>query len=241
MKLRPFILLGFAFILSACGQGSSMIAPTPENPLTYLALGDSYTIGESVAETDRWPVQLAVALRKQGIQIADPVIIARTGWTTDDLLRGIETKGELGTYDLVSLLIGVNDQFQGLSIDGYRQRFRELLQISVEEADGKPEQVIVLSIPDWSYTPYAETIQRPEVSAEIDAFNAVAQEESEAAGVHYFDITPMTRPSIYNAGLFADDGLHPSAKMYTLWVEMILPKVNDLFRDDPTENVTSSG
>lgn len=229
MKVRLFTLLSFALILSACGQKSSMIAPSPENPLTYLALGDSYTIGEHVAEADRWPVQLAVALRKQGIQIADPVIIARTGWTTDDLLRGIETKGKLGTYDLVSLLIGVNDQFQGLSIDGYRPRFRELLQISVEAADGKPEHVIVLSIPDWSYTPYAETIERPDISTEIDAFNTVAREESELAGVYYFDITPLTRPAAYDKDLYADDGLHPSAKMYTLWVEMILPNVNDLF------------
>jgi lysophospholipase L1-like esterase len=229
MKIRPFILLGFALILSACGQGSSMSTPVPANSLSYLALGDSYTIGQSVDETLRWPVQLVAAMREQGIRLADPVIIARTGWTTEDLLRGIEAKGELGTYDLVSLLIGVNDQFQGLSVDGYRQRFRELLQISIDVAEGKPEHVIVLSIPDWSYTPYAETIERPDISAEIDAFNAVAREESELAEVYYFDITPLTRPAAYDQDLFAVDGLHPSAKMYTLWVEMILPKVNDLF------------
>lgn len=208
-----------------------MITPTPDNSLNYLALGDSYTIGESVGEEDRWPVQLVAALREQGIHISDPVIIARTGWTTADLLRGIEAKGELGAYDLVSLLIGVNDQFQSLSIDGYRQRLRELLQIAIEAAGSKPEHVVVLSIPDWSYTPFAETIERPDISAEIDEFNAVAREESEIAGAYYFDITPLTRPAAYDQDLFADDGLHPSAKMYTLWVQMIWPRVNDLLSE----------
>jgi lysophospholipase L1-like esterase len=228
MKVRLLILLGFASILSACGQTPSMITPNPENSLTYLALGDSYTIGESVAEADRWPVQLAAALREKGIRISDPVITARTGWTTADLLRGIEAKGELGTYDLVSLLIGVNDEFQGLSIDGYRQRFTELLHKAIEAASGKPERVFVLSIPDWSYTPFAETIERPDISAEIDAFNAVAREESELARVHYFDITELTRPREYDPSLIADDGLHPSAKMYAMWVNAILPEVLEL-------------
>lgn len=231
MKVCLFILLGFALILSACGQAPSVITPTPENSLTYLALGDSYTIGESVLDEERWPVLLATALRERGIQIADPVIVARTGWTTADLLRVIEAKGEPGTYDLVSLLIGVNDQFQGLSIDGYHQRFRELLQISIEAAGGRPERVIVLSIPDWSFTPYGDSVERPEVSTEIDAFNAVAREESGLAGVRFFDITSMTRPREYDADLFADDGLHPSGKMYALWVDEILPNVVEIFLD----------
>ena len=205
-----------------------MTTPVPDSSIRYLALGDSYTIGEGVEEDQRWPMQLAAALRELGIQVADPAIIARTGWTTADLLRAIEEKGELGEYDLVSLLIGVNDQFQGLSIEGYRKRFRELLAVAIEAAGGHPERVIVLSIPDWSYTPFADTVERPEVSAEIDAFNAVAREESEAEGVHYFDITPMTRPRVYDAELMADDGLHPSAKMYAMWVEMILPGVMEI-------------
>ena len=208
-----------------------METPTAASSLRFLALGDSYTIGESVEADQRWPMQLAAALRERGVRIADPEIIARTGWTTADLLRAIDMKGELGDHDLVSLLIGVNDQFQGLSIDGYRERFRELLAVAVEAAGGKPERVIVLSIPDWSYTPYAETIERPDVSAEIDVFNAVAREESEEAVVHFFNIAPMTRPMVYDAELFADDGLHPSATMYAMWVDAILPEVLEIFRD----------
>lgn len=176
-------------------------------------------------------MQLAAALRETGIPISDPVIIARTGWTTADLLRGIEAKGELKDYNLVSLLIGVNDQFQGLKIDGYRERFKELLAIAIAAAGDCPERVIVLSIPDWGYTPFAEPIERPNVSAEIDAFNAVAREESEAAGVHYFDITPLTRPAVFDPALIADDGLHPSAKMYAMWVGMVLPDVLEIFRN----------
>ncbi len=205
-----------------------MITAVPDNLLSYLALGDSYTIGESVAVGERWPMQLAAALRETGIPISDPGIIARTGWTTADLLRAIEAKGDLGNYDLASLLIGVNDQFQGLSIDGYRERFKELLAIAIAAAGDRPERVIVLSIPDWAYTPYAETIERPTISAEIDAFNAMAREESQVAGVHYFDITHLTRPAIYDPAMIADDGLHPSAKMYAMWVEAILPDVVEI-------------
>lgn len=198
---------------------------TPETSIRYLALGDSYTIAQSVELRESWPMQLAAGLRENGVQIADPEILARTGWTTADLLRAIEAKGELGEYDLVSLLIGVNDQFQGLAIDGYRERFRELLAIAIDAAGRRPDRVIVLSIPDWSYTPYGDSAAPPETSQEIDAFNAMAFEESEAAGVHYFDITATTRPGAYDADPFADDGLHPSAKMYAIWVEMMLTEV----------------
>lgn len=144
------------------------------------------------------------------------------------MLRAIEAQGELGEYDLVSLLIGVNDQFQGLSIDGYRERFRELLAVAIAAAGNRPDRVMVLSIPDWAYTPFAEMIERPTVSAEIDAFNAVAREESEAAGVHYFDITQFTRPEVFDPALIADDGRHPSTKMYAMWVAMVLPDVLEI-------------
>jgi lysophospholipase L1-like esterase len=209
-----------------------MSTPNPEGSYSFLALGDSYTVGQSMRERERWPVQLAGALRERGIQVADPEIIARTGWTTADLLRAIEANGDLGSYDLVSILIGVNDQFQGLSIEGYRARFRELLALAIKAAKGNPERVIVLSIPDWSYTPYGESLGDAEVSAKIDEFNTIAREEGDLAGVNFFDITPTTRPRIYDAELFADDGLHPSGKMYSTWVEVILADIVEIFRGD---------
>jgi lysophospholipase L1-like esterase len=196
-----------------------------DRQLTYLALGDSYTIGESVEVDQRWPMQLAAELRTHGIDLTDPVIIARTGWTTADLQAAIERlyKGE--QYDLVSLLIGVNNQYQGLSIDTFRQQFRELVAFAISAAGYDAARVIVLSIPDWGFTPFADRVDAGNVSAEIDAFNMVVREESEAAGVHYFDITPLTRPRAFDPELFAEDGLHPSAKMYGMWVEQILPSV----------------
>lgn len=229
MKAAILFVLS-ALLLSSCGVGSeTQTTMTAQAQFTFLALGDSYTIGQSVAETERWPMQLAAALRKQAIAMAEPEIIARTGWTTADLLRAVDAQSKLKSYDLVSLLIGVNDQYQGLSIDGYRERFRELLGTAIAAAGGRQDRVIVLSIPDWEFTPYAETIDRQNISAEIDAFNAVNREESETAGVQYFYITPMTRPAIYDAALIADDGLHPSAKMYTLWVVKVLPYVVEMF------------
>jgi lysophospholipase L1-like esterase len=222
MKFRQIVQTVLILLLAGCVPITSMPPTTPQTALRYLALGDSYTIGQSVLENERWPVQLAGVLRERGIQIADPVIIARTGWTTADLLRGMAAKGDLGNYDLVSLLIGVNDQFQGLSADGFRERFRQLITAAIQAAGNRPERVIVLSIPDWSFTPFGETFAGADVSKLIDLFNATAREECESAGVHFYDITPITRPEVYDAGLFADDGLHPSGKVYAMWVDEIL-------------------
>jgi len=224
--------LGF-LVLSNCGKASPTIIPTQEYALSFLALGDSYTIGENVELNERWPVLLVERLREQGISIADPVIIASTGWTAADLLRGIERSYAGSKYDLVSLMIGVNDQYQELSIKDYRTRFRELLTFAISAADSKPKHVIVLSIPDWSFTPFGERIERPKVSEEIDAFNAVNREESAAAWAQYFDITPTTRPDVFDPLLFAEDGLHPSATMYSQWVDLVLPYVVALFASQP--------
>jgi lysophospholipase L1-like esterase len=197
-----------------------MEAADPNTP-SFLALGDSYTIGQSVAESERWPVQLVAELREQGVEIADPVIIARTGWTTRDLLASIEMRYQGETYDIVSLLIGVNNQFQGRSIDEYSREFEELLAFAISAAGGRPERVFVLSIPDWGYTPFAEGRNRAGISEAIDEFNAVNRAASLAAGVHYFDITPSSRS--FDAELIAGDGLHPSGEMYALWVQQVLP------------------
>ena len=195
----------------------------------YLALGDSYTIGESVAEAERWPNQLAAMLTSQGLP-TEVTLIARTGWTTGELWQGIQA-GEIELpYDLVSLLIGVNNQYRGYDVNEYREQFNFLLKKSIEYAGGNPKRVIVLSIPDWGVTPFAEGRDRATIAGEIDEFNSINREESERAGVHYFDITPISRRAADEPALTAKDGLHPSGKMYTMWVEMVLPKAFDILK-----------
>jgi lysophospholipase L1-like esterase len=195
----------------------------------YLALGDSYTIGESVLEAERWPNQLAAALTSQGLT-TDVTLIARTGWTTDELWQGIQAGEIEPPYDLVSLLIGVNNQYRGYDVNEYREQFIFLLNKSIEYAGGNPSRVIVLSIPDWGVTPFAEGRDRAAIAGKIDEFNSVNREESERAGVHYFDITPVSRRAADEPTLTAGDGLHPSGKMYTAWAEMILPTALDILK-----------
>jgi len=190
--------------------------------IRYLALGDSYTIGEMVAERNRWPNQLAVLLEDEGIQ-SDVTIIARTGWTVDELWQGILANPPEGTYDMVSLLIGVNDQYRGYPLDGYRKDFRFMLGKAIEYAGGDPKRVIVLSIPDWGFTPIAAAQDTEPISLQIDEFNAVNLEETESAGAHYVDVTIISRMAMDDFELIAGDRLHPSGKMYAMWAEKTLP------------------
>ena len=208
---------------------------TETNPLTpvgeatlrrYLALGDSYTIGEAVAVEQSFPAQLAARLREQGIALDEPLIIARTGWTTDELDAAIAQSKPCGPYDLVTLLIGVNNQYRGRSAEAYRPEFVRLLQQAVAFAGGEPRRVIVVSIPDWGVTPFGRG--RTGVDAEIDAFNRVNREQAERAGVWYVDITPASRMARTAPELTAEDGLHPSGAMYAQWVELILPAARQI-------------
>ena len=203
-------------------------APRTENPLRYLALGDSYTIGESVPEMERWPVQLVTALREQGVNIAESEIIARTGWTTDELAEAIATADPAGPYDLVSLLIGVNNQYRGRSEEAYRAQFVALLETAVSLTNNNPNRVFVVSIPDWGATPFAHRQNREEIGAAIDAFNAINRAEAEQRGIVYIDITEISRRALVDDSLTADDFLHPSGEMYRLWVELILPEAERL-------------
>ncbi len=189
----------------------------------YLALGDSYTIGEGVAETGRWPVLLAQALRADGIPVSGPTIIAQTGWTTDELDAAIDTAHPLPEYELVSLLIGVNNQYRGRSVDEYRLQFAALLERAIGFAQGKPERVLVLSIPDWGVTPFAQGRDSGSISAAIDAFNAVAMQVCMLRGVAFVDITAASRHRGGEVDMLAEDGLHPSAKMYAEWTRLALP------------------
>lgn len=197
--------------------------------MRYLALGDSYTIGESVAVKERWPVQLVAMLRAQGFQFDDPQIIATTGWTTDELNAGIDRAKLQGTYDLVSLLIGVNNQYRGRDVNNYRAEFAALLKRAIDFAGGKSSRVLVLSIPDWGVTPFARGNDRAKIAREIDAFNAVNREETIRAGARYVDITPESRDAISDAALIALDGLHPSGKMYGEWARLALPAAMKAF------------
>lgn len=192
--------------------------------MRILCLGDSYTIGEGVAESDRWPVQLAARLRERDIPCADPLIIAQTGWTTDELDAAITQAAPTGPFDLVTLLIGVNNQYRGRVVDEYREQFRGMLDRAIHFAGNRPGRVLVLSIPDWGVTPYAKGWDRNRISAEIDAFNTINRAETLAAGARYVDITPATR-AFRQTGLLVEDGLHPSARMYARWVDLALPVV----------------
>jgi lysophospholipase L1-like esterase len=198
-------------------------APPPE--VRVLALGDSYTIGESVRASERWPERLVAMMRATGMQVADPVVIARTGWTTDELSAGIDASKPQGTFGLVTLLIGVNNQYRGRSTDEYRSQFRALLARAISFADSKPSRVVVVSIPDWGVTPFARRSGRDiaKIAAEVDAFNAIGRDEAARAGTRFVDITPTSRRASADDALVASDGLHPSGAMYELWTQIILP------------------
>ncbi len=190
-----------------------------------LALGDSYTIGESVAEEERWPNQLVYLLRERGIaDFAKPEIVATTGWTTDELADSIRAAEPRGPFALVTLLIGVNNQFRGRGLGEYREQFRDLLRTAIRLA-GDRERVLVLSIPDWGATPFAEGRDRARIAAEIDAFNAVNRQEAVEAGAGYVDVTPTSRRAAAEPALVAADGLHPSGRMYREWAELLAPVV----------------
>ena len=196
--------------------------------MRYLALGDSYTIGESVEPAERWPAQLTARLRARGFALDDPLLIATTGWTTGDLSQAIVQTAPLGPFDLVTLLIGVNNQYRGRSEDEYRRQFRALLQRAIAYAGNDPAHVVVLSIPDWSVTPFAtkmgaEQSSLDRIANQIDQFNAINRAEAERSGAHYLDITPLSRQAATDRSLLAKDGLHPSPKMYERWVNLVEP------------------
>ena len=193
--------------------------------MKYLALGDSYTIGEGVAEDGRWPAVLARALRAEGVALDDPRIIATTGWTTDELAAAIDAAEPLGEWDFVSLLVGVNNQYRGRSLENYREEFTTLLQRAIDFARGRAERVLVLAIPDWGVTPFGTASGRDvaQIARELDAFNAAAAAICAQHGVAFVDIAPVARVRGAEAAMLAEDGLHPSAAMYALWAAQALP------------------
>lgn len=189
----------------------------------FLALGDSYTIGESVLPAERWPAQLARRLRAEGIHVDEPEIIATTGWTTDELWAGMDRASPAGDCAIVSLLIGVNNQYRGRSTDDYRGELRKLLDRAITLARNDPSRVIVLAVPDWGVTSFAAGRNRAAIGREIDAFNAVNREETLGRGARYVDIAEVSRSAAHDTTLTAEDGLHPSGRLYAMWAELALP------------------
>ena len=189
----------------------------------FLALGDSYTIGEGVEDSQRWPVQLVKHLRAEGDDIDDVDIVATTGWTTDELHDAINTREFTPPYALVSLSIGVNNQYRGRELGNYEVELARLLDFAVAMTGNDAGKVVVVSIPDWGVTPFAreQDVDSARISAQIDQFNAIARARSAAYGAHWIDVTTISRGVARD--WLVQDGLHPSAEHYALWVEAILP------------------
>ena len=233
MKQRFLLLVFITFIATFLSMQKPTHNPTDDTPQkarTYLALGDSYTICESVAESERWPMQLASRMVEEGIPMKDPKIIAKTGWRTDDLMKAIKADTELlETYDMVSLLIGVNNQYQGKTVESFMPEFEELLQKAIALAGGKTENVFVVSIPDYGKTPFGAA-KEAQIANELNAYNAASKDITKKYGVQYFNITPISRKAKKDLLLVADDKLHPSGKMYTEWVNLIDKKVEKILK-----------
>jgi lysophospholipase L1-like esterase len=231
-KYMKFLILIIMMLSCNSTESQNSITPdnmNPNNPnRTFLALGDSYTIGESVDEKDRWSLQL-IDLLKTDFNFTKHNIIARTGWTTSELTQAIEAPKLTEQYDMVSLLIGVNNQYRGQSVDTYRVELRELLNISTKFAKNNAKKVIVLSIPDWGKSPFARGQDNKQIASDIDRFNNVAREECKKVSIVFIDITEITRKNT-DVSMFASDGLHYSGKMHKLWAMEALKTANEILK-----------
>ncbi len=244
MKIVITILTTFLLAQAGCNKKGVTVAPfvpadtiaLPPLPAdtttkTFLALGDSYTIGQSVPDSQRFPVQTALLLRRDSVKCFPPEIIAQTGWTTGNLLQRLNNNPPArSVYDIVTLLIGVNNQYQGRSQQEYRAEFTNLLLRAIQYADNKKKRVTVLSIPDWGVTPFAAGRDRLLIARQIDSFNLINREISFQYGVNYVDITASTRMAAQDGTLLAYDGLHPSGKEYNKWALMLVPVIKQGLR-----------
>ena len=222
------ITLSFAaaYLLLACKKQTVPVYVAPQIPSVlyknYLALGDSYTIGQSVAAAERFPAQTINILSKDSINFNVPEYIAQTGWTTRNLISAVNTMPPLKTsYDFVTLLIGVNNQYQGRSQAEYATEFTELLNTAIQYAGNRTKRVAVLSIPDWGVTPFANGRDRALIALQIDSFNVINKQIALARGVNYIDITASTRMAATDPTLIATDGLHPSGNEYSKWAVLL--------------------
>lgn len=196
---------------------------------SMLSLGDSYTIGEAVAEAMRFPNQAVAMLKKEQLNFAPPKIIAKTGWTTDELAGAIQQENIQQQFDFVTLLIGVNNQYRQRDLPTYAAEFSQLLTTAIHYAGGSKKNVIVLSIPDWGKTPFVANDEKKRaattITKEIDAFNAINKKIAIETGVNYIDITPHSRKMAKNSSFLATDQLHPSGKMYKYWAQKVAQQI----------------
>ena len=224
--LNNIAFLIISSLLLSCNAENTM--PNTENPspknYKYLALGDSYTIGQSVCETCRFPAQLKDSISKylNAIDTFQVTIIAQTGWTTSSLRSAITSQNPTNDYDLVTLLIGVNNQYQHQPFSVYQHEFPELVATAIQKAKGDKNNVIVVSIPDYAYTPFGNG--NTTISTEIDSYNFFAENYCNANNITFINITDITRLGLVQPELVTTDGLHPSAIAYAKFVERILPK-----------------
>lgn len=237
-KINIALLILVLAALWSCSSDADVVAPdtgSEDNPnagvdtLYYLALGDSYTIGTAVEMEDRFPVQLTTRLNaahQDSIFLSAPDFIAKAGWTSSDLLEAAEKAQELNRpYDLVTLLIGVNNQYQQLPSEVFERDLEDLLQFGIEAAAGDTSRLVLVSVPDYAYTPFGQNAGDPaRVSAEIEKYNGYLEEQAREYGISFVNVTPLSRAGLYDSTLLAEDGLHPSGKMYAGWVNL-------LFRD----------
>ena len=236
--IRCFTIIGLIFLL-ACKRNNDIVPapPLPNPPFvtkpavinTWLALGDSYTIGQGVLEADRYPAQTVTRLRENNIMIDTLRYIATTGWSTQDLLNGIAERKPFN-HTIVSLLIGVNDQYRGIDSGVYRKNFREALGKAISLANGKKENVFVISIPDYSITPYSRFNDTTKIRKELETFNAINQEETSKFGCPYLDITPSSRMGRTQPELIAADGLHFSGIEYWKWARDLAPLIERVLK-----------
>lgn len=190
---------------------------------SYLALGDSYTVGESISKKHTWPKQLVDSLKKRSVFLSEPRIIAKTGWTTDELKTAINDSSLDYPYDWVSLLIGVNNQYRGRDLGEFKLQFESLLSEAIAFSGNRKERVFVISLPDWGSMPFAKDRDPNKIAIEIDNFNQIIYEVCAIENIKFIDITPISRNIYSNPNWIAKDSLHPSKEQYSKWVEKMIP------------------
>jgi len=218
----------FLILLTGCNSKIDPSETLDPEPITYLALGDSYTIGTGIAEDNNYPNQLTDTLTARGYTFDTTAVIATNGWTTTDLLNGIEKADPISDYDLVSLLIGVNNQYQGLDMELYETEFMELLSQAISFAGGDTSKVIVLSIPNYGVTPFGQSRNPVVIRQELEIYNSIAEEFTLDYGIPFIDVTSISELAENDSTLLAPDNLHPSAKMYAMWVHKMLTNVTQV-------------
>lgn len=227
-KIKSYLFFSFLTILIAHGISFAQLNQLPPN-YKFLALGDSYTIGQSVSTNQRWPIQLVDSLAARGISNNNLTYIAQTGWKTTELIQNIQNVNPPNDFDLVSLCIGVNNQFQRASISDYKQDLIILLNIAKVRAKQSFDNVLVLSIPDYAYTPFGQaSLASAQISSEIDDFNLVKKSVCDSLGVRFINVTGISRLGLVNPQLVANDGLHPSALQYSIWINEIFNSITSL-------------